>query len=741
MSDPKQMYSLSFVSSDAKKVEDGYQFTIESAIARVKPTRVMLASVELPLSQQSIEEGWSRVHFTERIHITAGARDFRVLTSYTSAADGPVVQKEAVAQLPLHQNEIESTLMNGATQTLTVRCVEPHGLYAYGECVLPYMESWGDAEILGCSSGAFHLLDAHTDGRLQPVDDYTFSIKIPNGAEEPDDSSSGVVYVPSPTSFGALAAFLSAYVQLSPIRGGVKIGYDVDQNRLVVEAPHYPPDSETLTVTIGGDNLTSRLGLTPGTTRRFTRNSLDAGTLPSGESDPSLSTQQLMLATGNYGPQQSNLPPLHLTSSPLAWPYVRLRRGHYAPTKKSHTPSPPQRIQAEVDVQFNRFLLRRREDGSAPAIVFIDPAGMARIADVMPGRYSADSLAAQLTRVMSDASAATFTVAFSGNAFTVACVNSGLQGSPRTFSILFAHPRSMESARLGFDEITYDGASSYTSSNVVTVPQMQWPYAQPLLQHTNLYQLSEDHSRARMRFVSVAPPPVIGVITTSDDNLLTLDCFASGRPVSHGFAIGAVISLTSPGKSFEINGTQTLPADPGFARGIVYEQPEPNVVVLRVHTSLWLSEVGRVVALSVPVEPLSLCFHPSAENGIAHRLGFDPRVYEHGYDGITHTQIGKLPPYYAPNVYDLDHPDFVLMYLREGKRTSLTHHYAQSVASLPFAKIVLYPVYREERALMRETVLSSGESMNRFTIDLSNPDGTRYELNGSRFSFTLNFIQ
>lgn len=749
MSDPKQMYSLSFLSDDAERVEDGYQFTISSAIARVKPTRVMLASVELPLSQQSIEEQWSRVHFIERLHITRGARTFSVQMQGESGAGARLQKTEAVAVLPLHLNEIAEARFNAATRMLNVRCEEPHGLYAYGRCMLPFMAAAGDAEVLACASGSYRLLELHGEDRLQLVDDHAFAIHIPSDQPHPPPSSSGVLHVPSPTSFSSLAKLLEAYVRQSPIQREVNVSYSRKENVLVVEAPQYPTDARSVVITLGGDELARRVGVTAGMTKRFMRDALGASTLPTGDHDPSLSMRQLMLGTGNHGAQQSDIPPLRVPTPPIAWPYVRLRPGHYAPSKKMHTPSPPQRIHAEIDVQFNRFLVRRQDDGLPPAMVFIDPSGNARVADIVPGRYSADGLAAQLTATMSSNSGgAKFAVTFSGSAFTIACVNSGISGLSRTFSLLFGHPRMLSASRLGFDDITYDGASSYTSSHLVSVPQMQWPRSDSLRHHVNLYQLSEDASRARMRFVPVAAQPVVGKLDSITPTSLAIKCFAAGRAVSHGFGAGTVVTLASPpgAATVELGGEEVQPVPPGVARGVVGDgdAAEPHVLVVRLHSPpAWASATGRAVAVSVPLEPVSICFHPSLPNGIGHRLGFEPRAYEHGLDGITQpSDAQRQPPYYAPNVYDLDHPDFVLMYLHEGKRTSLTHHYTKGVASLPFAKVVLYPVYREERALMRETVLSSGESMNKFTIDLRNPDGlTPYQLNGARFSFTLNFIQ
>ena len=89
----------------------------------------------------------------------------------------------------------------------------------------------------------------------------------------------------------------------------------------------------------------------------------------------------------------------------------------------------------------------------------------------------------------------------------------------------------------------------------------------------------------------------------------------------------------------------------------------------------------------------------------------------------------------------LDHPDYVLVYLDEGKRGTLLRHADGPSTTSPFAKICLYPTFREERALPRETTMVSGESLTRFTVRFATPDGRPYQFHGAQFSLSLNLVQ
>ena len=734
MSDgPRSVYSLSFVSSEATRIGEGYQFSIDSSsIARVKPNRVSLGSIELPLSQMALEEPFCRVHLQERIRIMPEQREIRLLISYNT--NSGMRCQEGVATFPLAANGVSIGVQTN--DSVLMSCDEPHGLFdSKGVCLAPVAEQWmGRMDVVGQGGFSADVTRACEEGRLTYVDDRRLFMQL--SASDPalafeGTGDDGYLTFPSPPTISTLVAAVNTMWSAS-VSLPVQISYDPRTNVVTVALQQFPEDADEVTVSIGGDGLLRRLGITGGVSRTFRRYTREPGILPN---DPK-QTPELALITSNVGEVERDAVPLLMRGEPVAWPYIRLRPGHYAPSKKSFTPTPPQRIGSEFDAQTNRFFLRRLEDGRAPALVFVSPAGMAHIVEVVPGRYNADSLTTELTRSMNAAGNANYVVSFSGNAFTFTCVNAGFKGASTVFSLLLGHPRSEGMAvRLGFDEVTYDGSSSYTSTSVIVIPNASgWPLR-------NIYQLTEDMPRAKLRIVPIAAPPVIGVITSATGSLLTIDCYTGGREQSHGYIKGEIVTINSPQKTFEINSQTVEPADPGFVRGIVESVGlEPHIVNLRVNSGAWAGAVGKAVSLSTPLEPCSLNFHRSLQNTVGYRLGFDERAYEFGIDGNTQSNHGLIPPYIAPNTFDLDHPDFVNLYLLEGKRSSLTHHFVNGGVSLPFAKIVLHATYREERSLMREAVLSSGESMNRFVIELRNPDMTNYVLNGARFSFTLNFI-
>ena len=157
-------------------------------------------------------------------------------------------------------------------------------------------------------------------------------------------------------------------------------------------------------------------------------------------------------------------------------------------------------------------------------------------------------------------------------------------------------------------------------------------------------------------------------------------------------------------------------------------------------TAELISCIGLAVALSIEAQPFNLCF------GIQHSvpaktLGFRKGATQWGIDGSVISGALRVPPFVAPALHTLDHPDYVLMYLTEGKVGTTLQHRSGGATTMPFAKIVLYPLFREERMLPRDTTLLSGESLAQFTIRFTNPDGTPYHFHGVDFSFSLNFVR
>ena len=135
----------------------------------------------------------------------------------------------------------------------------------------------------------------------------------------------------------------------------------------------------------------------------------------------------------------------------------------------------------------------------------------ARDAEMAPCTASAwavrtpTAFAEHLSSLMSSAGAATFEVVYTQRAFTFACTGGVPTGMPRAFALLFGHPRSFDPARIGFEEVTYDGAVQYTSSFFPHMIQTQWPPGALPRPLSNSYQLTEASHGGRMRIVAMAP--------------------------------------------------------------------------------------------------------------------------------------------------------------------------------------------------------------------------------------------
>lgn len=148
---------------------------------------------------------------------------------------------------------------------------------------------------------------------------------------------------------------------------------------------------------------------------------------------------------------------------------------------------------------------------------------------------------------------------------------------------------------------------------------------------------------------------------------------------------------------------------------------------------------GTALSLSCDPEPWSLHFGLPGTVP-ASLMGFAEAAVLWGIDGSVPDGGGrKLPPYDAPHMHCLDHPDYILMTFSESGGMSLEHSYAGEVKNV-FCKLSLYPQFREERMLPRDSTLLAS-NLGRFQIAFWNPDmRTPYCFNGAHFSFSLSFL-
>ena len=739
--------------------EDGsFVFDLTSDNPRSKPTKVMLGSMEFPMVQQTLESSWNRVYFCERIRLSPTQRRLDV----EEQTDGDV--RRARATLPLYLNRatsLQASTRDGVRQVV-VSFEHAHGLWAGDRCLLPYLDTkWGqEAWLLGTPLGAVSLTRAHSAGALTVVDEMrvAFATDVDIGG----DAADGFLHVPGPDGPTRLCELLEFCINAEEqIRGGFVARYDTETNRVGMGVRRAPARGSFI-VHVGGDLLAVRLGLSAsGAQRRFqppTTGDLSSGVTRGAEVPP--------LA---FAPRY-DVPPFLVPSEGIrGWAHVQLPVGWYTPTHRPMATGLPRKLTTTWDQHFNRFFLAPREQPYH--IVFIAPTGRMHAAALPFGRYTPATLCDELALAMNSSQSdwVYFSVQYDALAlrFAFRCVERvGGAGDTRpiAFSLLFNHPLSIDATRVGFDELPYEGGDEYVSAEVV-VPRVDWPpvaTSDPASMRlsTNMYHLSELTSEKTFRIASSSPPPAMCMIVAYDasrSEILVSTHFAQ-MPGPHGLRRDEVIAIQSPGKSVDFVSVTTddksivtvLPAT--LERRVLCVTASPrdgdasfgsasHMLRVRVGGNGWAGNVGRAVVLHVLAEPCSFNFSRSMPSTITGtRLGFRNETTESHRDGNVKTRLHMTMPMVAPHVHALDHPDYVLIYLGEGKQGTLLQHQNKNNTTTPFVKLVLYPLYKEERMLPRDTTMLSGESLTRVSIRFRNPDGTKYEFHGASFSFNLNFV-
>ena len=164
------------------------------------------------------------------------------------------------------------------------------------------------------------------------------------------------------------------------------------------------------------------------------------------------------------------------------------------------------------------------------------------------------------------------------------------------------------------------------------------------------------------------------------------------------------------------------------------------MIALRVPKQIdGLGDPGVCVQIASDPEPWSMHFG-KPRSLPAHLMGFPASAVLWGVHGTIGNDEGALlPPYEAPHSHCLDHPDYVLLTFSESAGATLEHSYDGECRQV-FCKLSLYPLFREERMLPRDTTLLQS-NLTRFTLSFWNPDlRTPYKFHGAQFSFSLNFV-
>lgn len=687
---PTDMMTMCFHTRDAVKQEQSsFTFRIPSDRLRTDAVKVALASCEFPIVQWTIEDQWNRLYTNEGVAITPD-------TSFMDiACDGDVMR----ISLPLRSNSVTTSLKGNK---LRIKCDNSHGL-TDAIFKLP-----GDVVLLGGVGGDVSLTDAYLRGKLTYEDERTIVLDRKNG-----DSAVGAhtLIVPTISSIHDLCFILTTAAQLS-----------FETLRLTFE---YDATCDTIRLTgTSSTDVIARVVASP-----------------------------LVLLCG-----LSSMDVRVTSSSPVTWPseptrfwdYVLMPSGFYAPCHRPMCTGQPMRFGSELESAINRLYFPVVKQGEAMhQLVFSDPRGRVFTCSIPAGRYTPGRFCAhleqQMTNVVGDANVSFAVQHGDDDRFVISC-EEVREGSvhPAPFSLLFHHPMCIDPVRLGFPPHPLMGSDTYTGSSPIRFAKHgDGNYM------SNIIRVEEIVSQKRFRFHVTAPPPMVAlVIGSAGDDVLHVQTHVNRMKFSHGYQVGDVIQLCAcnPMTLVGDDGTETQydpmsAALPSRCSAVVVASTSQDVTILslRIPHIKELCRESTIVQVTCAPKPFNLC--TSRPHSIpAHLMGLRQGATQWGIDGsILDAQGNLLPPFDAPYTHCLDHPDYVLLTFSESSGASLEHSYDNENKQV-FCKLSLYPLFREERMLPRDTTLMRG-NLNTFTISFWNPDmRTPYCFHGANFSFSLNFL-
>jgi hypothetical protein len=691
---PTEVMTMCFHTRDAIVREDAsFTFRLPGNRLRNDAMKVALASCEFPMVQWTVEEEWNRLYMNEGIGLTPETQTVDVYRN--GASMGSV-------HLPLRVNPIVRTRRRD--KGMEVTCKYPHGLR---DDVLRGHQ----VRLLGASSGDVSVSELHAFGRVDVTDDTTFVVR---GTPLTSDVHSLIVSnIQSPCE---LAAWLHNRLRADIPDLTFEVTYDALQDRMRVEVTSNTVDGDT--VRFGATRLVRLCGV---------------------------STMPVRLV--DFRAQWP--------SEPTAfWDYVLIPPGFYAPCHRPMCTGQPMRFGAELETALNRLYFPITKPGEpGHQLVFSDPCGRIVTCAIPSGRYTPDRLSCFLTHAMTDAikgidSTIEYTVVHEDDHFTFACErrHPDTHVSPAAFSILFHHPLCIDASRLGFPSQPLSGSDTYTA----TQPCRCARGVDGRL-CTNVVRVSEVMQQKRFSVHVTTPPPMIAIVQRrAGPKQITLRTYVNRMPFSHGLQSGDLLCMSECGNTVIVgkDGTEEVRVEgmraklPMTLTCVVADgsATDPTLLTLLVPSLDGLDDVDTAVQLTCSLEPWNMCFDVHPQSIPSHLMGYRPGATQWGVDGSLRNAHGeRVPPFLAPHTHTLDHPDYILMTFSEASGATLEHSYNNENKQV-FCKLSLYPLFREERMLPRDTTLMRNQ-LTTFTLSFWNPDmKTPYKFHGCDFSFSLNFL-
>ena len=731
---PTEVHTICFHTRDAVERHDSrLVFQMPNNRVRDSAMKVALGSVEFPMVQWTVEEDWCRMYVNEGIRVESDSNELHLIARPPHSKDP---ECPTVLGIPARLNPIVS--VSRSKGGLEFTCAHPHHLWSGACCLVPVLSAMGggDVRILSCATGDVSLSTAHCDDSLEYVDEHKFRIFssyiLKAAPQQAWTNQPSFLYCPTIPSPKHLCDLLTLVARGCPWPV-CRFQYDTGLDHVLVDVR-------------AEEGTMFRLLPTP------LARALGVCTV----------AQRLQEFEYRLPPGPTKL-----------WDYVEIPTGFYSPCHRSMCVGQPMRFSTELEAAVNRFYFPLPQSGdtrlnaspSTPhALVFSDALSRIHLCPIPCGRYTANQLAQVLERRMSEVAGRGFSFAVSheDNRFHFSCERKRPDGrvEPSPFSLLFHHPLCTESYRFGFPDQPIMGGCSYVAPERTHTPctELRSPSSSTRY-FGNLLRLSEMGPQKRFRFHAATPPPMTALICDYNDGMSVLRTHVNRLPYAHGLQTSDIVKMQgAPGEHVLLEQGETRGewrerayqgvSDDGHLRsGVVLGSPsDPHILFIR---GPRMGSVGSCILVSTcNPEPWSMSFSSSLPKSIdGYMLGFPSKGVLWGIDGSVETISGsetdvpllgsvssvpscRIPPFYAPNVHSLDHPDYVLITLNESSGANLEHNF-NGESKHVFCKLSLYPLFREERMLPRDTMLSRS-TFSQFELAFWNPDMRRpYKFHGA----------
>lgn len=671
---------------------------------RINVAQVTLGSLELPLTQYTIEQNWQQLYFDEGIDLYVMDAQSESLVQFSIDENGTTY----TAQLPPRLNPIIDISPLSSTNTAIFTTQYPHmlslrGLFNWGEPMKLISTPLTDPDYT-----AFTDLNTTNVG-LVILSDTEFQLTW-SGAAVTFNTNTVLGYVSTPSipSPSYLAALVTASMNL------------VAPNHWVIT---YDPCVGKYNVCYTGSlcnvqDLNPTTLLVPGT------NSLPS-IMGFGCTNVNISISSNALTNQNeIIPKQRNLDniPVNCIQSIDCSPcrsQINIDIGNYT----------PENLMSNLSRQLNRFYFDPGCNMSATAvhIVFSTQCGGCSTVTIPFGMFSPDTLAAFLQSAMAtDVPGIDVSWNINTGQFTFT--------APSDFGLEFDAGTTDLAFRLGFYPISYRNNNSYQSTIPIYYPTKGCCGTTIPDRHLSYVYTPLVNGSQRKFIVEVCKPRTYSstAITYFDNHDGTMNVTYTTPAFGHGFQVLDVVEF----------------AVTPFISPITYYMVVTNVVSYNEFTV----DLGSVPfsVFNGGMAPLTYnCF--SLENTISTNLYFSCVGNNVMARTLGYTECDALwnvsqpTTWIAPACYMLDWPQYLLVDLSEPNGATHNLHAWKDdpnhtdTNTRVLAKVILYPQYRMERSFPFHMVLPDLRIINRVQVRLLNPDHSLYQLHGRDWSMTLSF--